>query len=203
MKARARGMGANCVLGYQLADFHIAHDSNNIICVICLTGNAALYDEEIWIYYFIQIAGFSLRWGRLEGRRSVFISWSLITVTLGPPHLSSPSNNNTSIPERSCLLASFSKILRILYFEWIFPKFMFCFIISSTSSRATRSSTLSFLSPTTVYLPSSTYWFIPVWSLRCCFFLRNSHAFCIWSHWSFRGYANWLRPLPPVFMDIP
>lgn len=47
MKARARGMGANCVVGYNLADFHISHDSNNIICVICLTGNAALYDEEI------------------------------------------------------------------------------------------------------------------------------------------------------------
>lgn len=57
MKARARGMGANCVVGYNLADFHISHDSNNIICVICLTGNAALYDEEIWFIILFKSLG--------------------------------------------------------------------------------------------------------------------------------------------------
>lgn len=48
MKARARGVGANCVLGFKLADFYINHDSYNaddLLCIICLTGNAVIYQD--------------------------------------------------------------------------------------------------------------------------------------------------------------
>ncbi len=39
-------MGANCVVGFKLADFFISHDNDNLLCVICLTGNAVVYEEE-------------------------------------------------------------------------------------------------------------------------------------------------------------
>lgn len=50
MKARAKGMGANCVLGYKLSDFYFEEDtsSKSLFCTICLTGNAAVYDEPMW-----------------------------------------------------------------------------------------------------------------------------------------------------------
>ena len=49
MKARARGLGANCVLGFKLADFYVNHEcgtSDALLCIICLTGDAVVYPEE-------------------------------------------------------------------------------------------------------------------------------------------------------------
>lgn len=48
MKARARGMGANCVVGFKLTDFYVSEEAvEGVLCIICLTGNAVLYEEDI------------------------------------------------------------------------------------------------------------------------------------------------------------